>query len=227
MVTFLLDKSDRGQLQNLTTVKKPAKLHAMETYTPQKRRLATRQKLIDAATQIIDERGFAGLRVEDVVSRAAVAKGTFFSHFDDKDRLMALLIGQELERILDKIAKGPSPASIPEFASRLQPLMDFMGQDRIVFDIVLRFSGAAAIETTELISLNFLHQVELYAGWIKALQGTVVRNDVDAMLLAEGVQAFVIQVIALDFCALHNTVATQQRLVPYLEPWLGPVRSVR
>jgi hypothetical protein len=105
--------------------------------------------------------------------------------------------------------------------------MDFMGQDRIVFDIVLRFSGAAAIETTELISLNFLHQVELYAGWIKALQGTVVRDDVDAMLLAEGVQAFVIQVIALDFCALHNTVMTQQRLVPYLEPWLGPVRSVR
>ncbi|KQB95345.1 hypothetical protein AL073_17440 [Loktanella sp. 1ANDIMAR09] len=199
----------------------------METYTPQKRRLATRQKLIDAAMQIIDERGYAGLRVEDVVSRAVVAKGTFFSHFDDKDRLMALLIGQDLGRILDKIAKGPPPTSIPEFALRLQPLMDVMRQDRIVFDIVLRFSGAALIETTELISLNFLHQVELYAGWIKALQGTVVRDDVDAMLLAEGVQAFVIQVIALDFCALHNTVTTQQRLVPYLEPWLGPVRSVR
>ena len=199
----------------------------METRAPQKRRLATRQKLIDAAEAIVAEQGFAALRVEDVVARAQVAKGTFFSHFEDKDRLMALLIGQEMARILADIANAPSPQTIAGFAEKFAPLMDYMAQDRIVFDVVLRFSGAAAIETTELISLNFWHQIELLVKWITSLQGSVVRDDVDPALLAEGVQAFAVQAMALKFCALHNTNETHERLMPYLEPWLAPPKSAR
>lgn len=199
----------------------------MEARTPQKRRLETRQRLIDAARAIVAESGFAALRVEDVVARAQVAKGTFFSHFSDKDRLMALLIGEEMERILSDIAAGPPPETITGVADAFAPLLDYMAQDRVVFDVVIRFSGAAAIETTELISLNFLHQVELVAVWIKQLQGSVIRDDVDAMLLAEGFQAFAIQSMALRFCALHNADTIVDRLIPYLQAWLAPVRSAR
>lgn len=199
----------------------------METRAPQKRRLATRQKLTDAARAIIADSGFAALRVEEVVARADVAKGTFFSHFDDKDRLMALLIGEEMERILSEIAAAPPPDDIDAMARAMTPLMDYMAQDRVVFDIVLRFSGAAAIETTELISLNFLHQVELLVVWIKRLQGGVVRDDVDPILLAEGFQAFALQAMALKFCALHNAGTTQERLMPYLHAWLAPPMSNR
>lgn len=199
----------------------------MEARIPQKRRLETRQRLIDAARAIVAESGFAALRVEDVVARAQVAKGTFFSHFSDKDRLMALLIGEEMERILSDIAAGPPPETITGFADAFAPLLDYMAQDRVVFDVVIRFSGAAAIETTELISLNFLHQVELVAVWIKQLQGSAIRDDVDAMLLAEGFQAFAIQSMALRFCALHNADTIVDRLIPYLQAWLAPVRSTR
>ena len=199
----------------------------METRAPQKRRLETRQRLIDAARAIVAEGGFAALRVEEVVARAQVAKGTFFSHFEDKDRLMALLIGQEMDRLLSDIAAGPPPETITGIADAFTPLMDYMAQDRVVFDVVIRFSGATAIETTELISLNFLHQVELVAVWIRQLQGRVIRDDVDAMLLAEGFQAFAIQAMALKFCALHNSDTTAGRLLPYLDAWLAPVRSAR
>ena len=196
----------------------------MQTRAPQKRRLETRQKLIETAKTLIAKNGYGALRVEDVVAGAKVAKGTFFSHFEDKDRLMALLIGEEMERILAGIASGTPPQDVPDFAEKLAPLMAYMGQDRTVFDVVLRFSGAAAIETTELISLNFLHQVELLVTWITPLQGRAVRADVDAVLLAEGVQAFMVQAIALEFCALHNSNAAQDRLLPYLGPWLSPLR---
>lgn len=193
----------------------------METRAPQKRRVETRQRLIDAARDIVAEDGFAALRVEDVVMRAGVAKGTFFSHFADKDRLMALLIGAEMERILSDIAQGSAPADVPDFASLFMPLLDYMAQDRVVFDVVLRFSGAAAVETTELISLNFLHQVELLTVWIETLQGTTIRDDVSAALLAEGFQAFAVQAMALKFCALHNANTTADRLTPYLQAWLA------
>ncbi|MFQ1700469.1 TetR/AcrR family transcriptional regulator [Loktanella agnita] len=193
----------------------------METRAPQKRRLATRQKLIDAARTIVQKAGFETLRVEDVVARAQVAKGTFFSHFEDKDRLMALLIGEQMERILSEIAARPAPESIDSITDAFAVLMDYMAQDRVVFDVVIRFSGAAAIETTELISLNFLHQTELVATWIARLQGTVIRSDVDAVLLAEGFQAFAVQAMALKFCALHDAGTHEERLRPYLHAWLA------
>ncbi|MCJ8335947.1 MAG: TetR/AcrR family transcriptional regulator, partial [Epibacterium sp.] len=43
---------------------------------PQKRRLETRAKLLEVAGEIVSEQGYSGLRVEDVVARAGVAKGT-------------------------------------------------------------------------------------------------------------------------------------------------------
>ncbi|WP_106746762.1 TetR/AcrR family transcriptional regulator [Yoonia maritima] len=199
----------------------------METRPPQKRRIATRQRLIDAASEIVAESGFAALRVEDVVARAKVAKGTFFSHFEDKDRLMAFLIGQEMDRILKQIAQAPAPDTVDGFGPALGPLMGYMGQNRVVFDVVIRFSGAAAIETTELISVNFMEQVMLFATWVERLQPHIVRSDVDAMLLAEGIQAFIIQAIALEFCALHNSVDVQDRLAPYLRAWLAVPRSAQ
>ncbi len=197
----------------------------MTTRAPQKRRIETRNKLIAAATKIIARDGYGGLRVEDVVSQAKVAKGTFFSHFEDKDRLMALLAGQEMEHILSTIAEGPPPQTITGIARALSPLMEFMAQDRAVFDLILRYSGALQIETTELISVNFGHQVELLIRWITPLQGTVIRADTSAELLAEGVQAFMIQAMALKFCVLHNANSIEDRLEPYLHPWLaGPTR---
>ncbi|WP_341367523.1 TetR/AcrR family transcriptional regulator [Yoonia sp. BS5-3] len=200
---------------------KDANLWPMEKRAPQKRRQETRAKLIAAAEAIIATDGFSGLRVEDVVARAQVAKGTFFSHFADKDRLMALIIGQEMERILGQMADAPPPTDIDTFAVRLAPLMDYMAQDRFVFDVVMRFSGAGAIETTELISHNFMRQVELFVTWIYALQGTVIRTDVDPVLLAEGIQAFAVQAMALKLCALDNTNKSHERLVTYLKPWLA------
>lgn len=197
----------------------------MQTRSPQKRRTVTRNSLIAAASDIVAENGFGALRVEDVVARAQVAKGTFFAHFEDKDRLMALLIGQEMDVVLQEIDDAPPPQTITDLAQAIVPLMDYIGQDRIVFDVVLRFSGAAAIETTEKISVNFLKQVHLYARWLVAMPPDQIRGDVDPGLLAEGIQAFMIQVIALRFCALHNSVSTTDRLLPYLVAWLGPVRS--
>ncbi|KJZ21124.1 TetR/AcrR family transcriptional regulator [Loktanella sp. S4079] len=199
----------------------------METRSPQKRRLATHQRLVDAAQDIVTESGFAALRVEDVVARAKVAKGTFFSHFEDKDRLMALLIGREMDQILAQIAQAPPPDRVDDFAPAIAPLLAYMGQNRVVFDIVIRFSGAAAIETTELISVNFMEQVVLFAQWVERLQPNTIRDDVDTTLLAEGIQAFIIQAIALEFCALHNSVNVEDRLAPYLRAWLTAPRSAQ
>ena len=45
-----------------------------------------RRALLDAAYELFLERGTAKTSVEDITSRAKVAKGTFYLYFQDKGR---------------------------------------------------------------------------------------------------------------------------------------------
>lgn len=188
----------------------------------QKRTLETRTRLIRAAEALINKSGYEALRVEEVVLKAGVAKGTFFAHFKDKDALMDLLIGRAIDACLDAIEKRPPPESIDELVETLNSLLTAMSSERYVFDVVIRYSGAAAVEEIGVIATTFGRQVQVLATW---LADGPFRRDVSPLLLAEGVQAFAIQAIALNFCALHNQGEMAARLREYLDAWLMPTSS--
>ncbi|MEM0947009.1 MAG: TetR/AcrR family transcriptional regulator [Pseudomonadota bacterium] len=192
---------------------------------PQKRRVKTRAKLVAAAGTIVAREGYAALRVEDVVRDAGVAKGTFFSHFEDKDSLLAQLIGEEMHVLLAEAADSPMPHTIDALCSTLEPLYEYMAQDRFVFDIIMRYSGAAGIEDETEIAINFFRQVALLTRWLDNMAD--VRRDVGTVLLAEGVHAFAINAMSLKFCALHNANSIRDRLRPYIHAWLAPGSSQR
>ena len=188
----------------------------------QQRTLKTRAKLIDAAREIIEEVGHEALRTEEVVKRAKVAKGTFFAHFKDKDALMDLLIGGDLNACLDDMASQPAPRSVEEVVARMCPFVELMTQNRMVFDVILRHSGAAAMDEVGPIAESFGKQVEVFSGWFDPALDHPFRKDIDPELLAEGIQAFALQAMATKFCALHNSVSVYDRLGPYLKAWLQP-----
>jgi AcrR family transcriptional regulator len=190
----------------------------------QKRTLETRARLIQSAEALIEKAGYEALRVEEVVLAAGVAKGTFFAHFKDKDALMDLLIGREINGCLDAIEKRPPPESVDDLVRALMPLMTAMTSERYVFDVVIRHSGAVAIEEIGVIATTFERQIHVFANW---LAKGPFRRDVPPPLLAEGVQAFAIQTMALNFCALHTQEDMAERLRGYLEAWLLPTASAR
>lgn len=185
----------------------------------QSRTLKTRAKLIAAAQAVIAERGYEAMRVEEVVKRAGVAKGTFFAHFHDKDALMDQLIGQRIDQHLDQIETAPAPQNIEELIAIILPMLRFMTSERYVFDVILRHSGAAAIDTIGPIAHTFERQVIVQIGWF---ENGPFRRDVPAPLLAEGVLAFAVQAMSLAFCALHNSTDLEDQLKPYLNAWLLP-----
>ena len=187
---------------------------------PQQRRLATNARLLDAARAIVATSSYADMRVEEVVLKAGVAKGTFFSHFKDKDAIMVVLIGEDLERAMNEMHAAPRPENVTDLVDALAPLIAIMGSDRVAFDVVVRNSGAMAVEVLGPIAQNFVDQVTLFAAWIAPLQGQIFRADVDAALLGEGIQAFLIQCIAMNFCLVESQTALEDRLLSYLTPWL-------
>jgi TetR/AcrR family transcriptional regulator, transcriptional repressor for nem operon len=70
--------------------------------TPAGRR--TREKLLNAGVTVAEQYGLAGLSVNRVVAAAAVAKGTFYVHFADRNAFVDALHGRFHARVSEAVA---------------------------------------------------------------------------------------------------------------------------
>jgi AcrR family transcriptional regulator len=73
----------------------------------QRRAAETRLRLFRCALQLIAERGFPNVTVEDITEAADVGKGTFFNYFATKDHVLGVM--PEIQ--LDKVREAASLAS--------------------------------------------------------------------------------------------------------------------
>ncbi len=185
----------------------------------QQRTLRTREQLIGSAREIVGNSGYEALRVEDVVARAKVAKGTFFAHFRDKDALMDILIGERIDVILDDMETESGFQTVEELVENSMPLLRFISSERYVFDVFLRLSGALAVEEIGKIATTLYRYDRILAGQLK---DSPFRQDISTDLLSEGIQSFCINAVALSFCALHSDQDVRHRLAVYLNAWLCP-----
>jgi AcrR family transcriptional regulator len=185
----------------------------------QTRTLETRARLIAAARELVGGGAYEALRVEDVVQRAGVAKGTFFAHFTDKDTLMDQLIGERLDGLLDVAEAGPAPRDAEAMTDRLMPFLEFIAANRSVFDLVLRCAGSLPDTGGGVIARIFNRHGRIAGGWLEA---GPFRKDVPAATLVEGIQAFSVHAVSLSFCAVHNVVPLRARFSRYLAAWVAP-----
>ncbi len=78
-----------------------------------KKKDTTIRKILDAATQIFSDVGFAGARVDEIAEKAGVNKATIYYHIGNKDVLYAHMIhdifGNAVEQITGSVnaEKGP------------------------------------------------------------------------------------------------------------------------
>lgn len=68
------------------------------TAAPSARRRATRERLLDAATEVFAEEGLLGASVEAICARAGFTRGAFYSNFDSKEQLFLELLEREFAR---------------------------------------------------------------------------------------------------------------------------------
>jgi AcrR family transcriptional regulator len=62
-----------------------------------------RRELLDSASSLIAEHGVAGLRVSDVTERTDIALGSFYSHFQTKDEIVAAVVEDTVTSLADAI----------------------------------------------------------------------------------------------------------------------------
>jgi AcrR family transcriptional regulator len=71
----------------------------------ERRKLATRQALLDATQALLAKRSLDALSVDEIVERADVARGTFYNYFADKGALERELASQSRARIEGEITR--------------------------------------------------------------------------------------------------------------------------
>ncbi|WP_336659977.1 TetR/AcrR family transcriptional regulator [Leucobacter sp. USHLN153] len=65
---------------------------------PTARRLETRTRLLDAATEVFAEEGVQAASVEHVCARAGFSRGAFYSNFSTKEELFLAVLEREFDR---------------------------------------------------------------------------------------------------------------------------------
>lgn len=94
---------------------------------PERRpRRDSRGELLDAALEIILERGIDGLRIEDVCERVGVTKGSLYWHFNDRDGLIREALLEQLYRMGEEKLDAASTA-VDTASSRDDYLMKVAG----------------------------------------------------------------------------------------------------
>ncbi|MGH8836659.1 MAG: TetR/AcrR family transcriptional regulator [Actinomycetes bacterium] len=110
----------------------------------QARSVATLDRIVRAAQELLAERGFDQATVDDIVARAGSSKGSFYSRFADKEALLAYLGGECLARAKatwaeqfdpDRVAGTPLAEVIDEFVGRL--LDEYREQGSVLRALVL------------------------------------------------------------------------------------------
>jgi AcrR family transcriptional regulator len=101
----------------------------------------TRRALGGALVELVLERGFSALTVEDITERADVARATFYAHFKGKDDLFARVSADLLEQLGQRLESVVSGSAVGFTGKPLLEMLRHVRDERDAYRVVLRGEG--------------------------------------------------------------------------------------
>lgn len=143
----------------------------------------TREALRAALVALIQERGWDGFGVQELCARADVGRSTFYTHFADKEELVAGSF-EDLRQVIRAQARAPGEAPAPPLAFARGLIAHGHEQRRLFLAIVGKRSGL------------FVHRR------FRALVLELVREDLSGVLPAGARRESVVAFVAGGFLEL-------------------------
>ncbi|MGC1210073.1 MAG: helix-turn-helix domain-containing protein [Micromonospora sp.] len=78
-----------------------------------------RDQLLDTALRLFVERGYVGVRVEDIAKAAGISRATFYKHFSEREEILAELFARLLGREPVAAPPGPPADALPRIRELL------------------------------------------------------------------------------------------------------------
>ncbi|PRY48491.1 TetR family transcriptional regulator [Geodermatophilus tzadiensis] len=151
----------------------------------ERKKLATRLALHEAALQLVAERGLDGVSVDDVAARAGVSPRTFFNYFPTKDDAVLGLDPADAERLTAALIAHPAedPPLAALRAVQLEQAAAMAAEPEGLWPLRLRVIEAHPVLVSRLHAV-FGRSERALAEAIAARTGTRVDADVYPTLLA-------------------------------------------
>ena len=143
---------------------------------------ATRDRIVDAASDLVLERGVAGLNLDDVREATGTSKSQLYHYFEDKSDLVKAVVDRQAERVLG--VHGPALGKVDGWTAlrRWRNLIV-----RLVRDAGCHGGcpiGSLANELSEVDESSRLRLGDVFAEWegmvAQALQRMVDRGELSA-----------------------------------------------
>jgi AcrR family transcriptional regulator len=179
------------------------------------RRRRRRQRLVDAAMDIVAEQGVAGLGVRAVCSRARLNDRYFYEGFADCDALLLAAFEdqftQGLAALLAAAAQTPAEPR-PRVRAAVEAAFDFVDQDRRRPRLLIELQTADALRTRRREVVQTLAQVMVDQA--RELLSDRVADDRNVTLAALTVVSGLLEIATLWF--QHQVDAGRQQLVDFM-----------
>ncbi|MER5986202.1 helix-turn-helix domain-containing protein [Streptomyces sp. NPDC001787] len=101
----------------------------------------SRRALGAALVELVLERGFTALTVEDITERADVARATFYAHFRDKEDLFARVTADLLAGLAERLEPALADSAIGFTGKPVLEMLRHGREERDLYRIVLRGEG--------------------------------------------------------------------------------------
>ncbi|MFD7281813.1 TetR/AcrR family transcriptional regulator [Streptomyces sp. NPDC059862] len=101
----------------------------------------SRRVLGAALVELVLERGFTALTVEDITERADVARATFYAHFRDKEDLFARVTADLLAGLSERLAPAVADSAVGFTGKPVLEMLRHAREERDLYRIVLRGEG--------------------------------------------------------------------------------------
>jgi AcrR family transcriptional regulator len=120
-----------------------------ESETRQERKQRTRQALLDAALELLDEQSFSSLSLRQVTRAAGVVPTAFYRHFDDMEELGLALIDESFRtlRAMIRAARADPRTNDHMIRNSVELLVRYVHEHDTHFRFIARerFGGVAAL----------------------------------------------------------------------------------
>lgn len=111
-----------------------------------RRVLRTRKLLRGALMELIMERGYDKLSIQDITDRANTGRATFYLHYRNKEELLWSQLQEVVNELIARLqASEQSQTSPRPLGTRVLPLFEHVAQNRDISRVLLGSTGAVKL----------------------------------------------------------------------------------
>jgi AcrR family transcriptional regulator len=153
-----------------------------------------REQLIDAALDVILERGYGGVSIEAIAREAGITRPVVYDHFPNLNRLLHAVIEREeriaLEQLAGVVPEDPGDHEPGELlAAGVRRFLEAVSRRPATWQIILLpLEGTPSIvrEHVEVNRERILARIEALVGWARGRSD--VRHELDVELTARAIR---------------------------------------